>query len=136
MYSKLYDTEIDFLYNSIANNKLNRQQLDKGLSIMQKRQKTYFKDKYENLEVLDNFFLTMEGLGQYAMFLWLTHTDGGNIKREIAIEGVRRGGKWWSQDEGFALFLILDKLIVPKKWVRAMYGDKTESITNLIYRFK
>ena len=135
-YSKLYDTEIHLLYRSIANNKLNRQLLDKGLSVMQKRQKTYFKDKYENLKVLDNFFLTMEGLGQYAMFLWLTHADGANIKREKAIEGVRRGGKWWSQDEGFALFLILDKLTVPKKWVRAMYGDKAESIINLIDRFK
>ena len=72
MYSRLYDTETDFLYNSIANNKLNRQQLDKGLSIMQKRQKTHFNDKYENLDALDNFFLTMEGLGQYSMFLWLT----------------------------------------------------------------
>ena len=136
IYSKLYYKEIDLFYKSIENKRLKRQLVDKGLSVMKKRQKTYFKDKYENLKVLDNFFLTMEGLGQYAMFLWLTHADGGNIKREIAIEGVRRDGKSWSQDEGFALFLILDKLTVPEKWVRAMYGDKTEGIIELIERFK
>ena len=136
IYSKLYSKEIDLFYASIKTNTLNRTLVKKGLSVMQKRQKTYFKDKYENLKALDNFFLTMEGLGQYAMFLWLTHPDGGNITRDIAIEGVRRGGKWWSQDEGFALFLILDKLAVPEKWVRPMYGDKTESITELFNRFK
>lgn len=135
-YTKLYYKEIDLFYKSIENNSLKRQLVKKGLLVMKQRHKVFFKDKYENLKVLDNFFLTMEGLGQYAMFLWLTHTDGGNIKREIAREGVRRGGKWWSQDEGFALFLILDKLTVPEKWVRAMYGDKTESITELIERFK
>ena len=136
IYSKLYYKEIDLFYKSIENNRLKRQLVKKGLSVMKKRQKTYFNDKYENLKVLDNFFLTMEGLGQYAMFLWLTHADGGNIKREIAIEGIRRDGKSWSQDEGFALFLILDKLTVPEKWVRAMYGDKTEGIIELIERFK
>jgi hypothetical protein len=62
----------------------------------------------------------------------LKHPKGGNIKREIAIEGVRRGGKWWSQDEGFALFLNLDKLTVSKIWARDMFGDKTESVTDLI----
>ena len=74
----------------------------------------------------------MEGLGQYSMFLWLTHPKGGNIERETAIMGVRRGGKWWSQDEGFALFLILDNLTPPENWVRDMFGDKTESVINLI----
>jgi hypothetical protein len=108
--------------------------MNEGLSLMKQRQKEYFKGEYENLNEIDNFFLTMEGLGQYSMFLWLKHPKGGNIKREIAIEGVRRGGKWWSQDEGFALFLILDKLTLPKNWAKDMFGDKTESVTVLIDR--
>ena len=136
IYLKHYQEEINLLYQSVSNNTLNKKIVKKGLSLMEQRHEVFFKNKYENLKILDNFFLTMEGLGQYAMFLWLTHADGGNIKREIAREGVRRGGKWWSQEEGFALFLILDKLTVPEKWVRAMYGHKTESITELIKRFK
>lgn len=133
-YLKLYKKEISFFYSLIKNNALEKNSVKEGLSLMNQRQNMYFKGKYQNLNEIDNFFLTMEGLGQYSMFLWLKHPKGGNINREIAIEGIRRGGKWWSQDEGFALFLILDKLTVPKNWARDMFGDKTESVTVLIDR--
>ncbi len=85
---------------------------------------------------IDNFFLTMEGLGQYSMYLWLTHPKGGNIKKEIAIAGVRRNKKSWSQDEGFVLFLILDKLTKPSVWIKNMFGEKTKNVTSLIDRLK
>ena len=131
-YLEFYKKEIELFYTSINNNVLEKKSFNEGFAIMKKRQKEYFKGKYENLNQVDNFFLTMEGLGQYSMFLWLTHPKGGNIKREIAIKGVRRGGKWWSQDEGFALFLILDNLIPLKNWIQGMFGEKTESVVNLI----
>lgn len=133
-YLKYYKKEIEFFYGSIKSNKLDKTALKEALLLMKQRQNEYFKGKYENLKEIDNFFLTMEGLGQYSMFVWLTHPKGGNIKREIAIEGVRRGGKWWSQDEGFALFLILDKLTVPGNWAGDMFGYKTESVIALIDR--
>ncbi len=41
----------------------------------------------------------MEGLGQYSMYLWMTHPRGGDVKKDIAIQGIRRGRKVWSQDE-------------------------------------
>jgi hypothetical protein len=131
-YLEFYKKENELFYASIKNNALEKKSVNEGFAIMKQRQKEYFQGKYENLKLIDNFFLTMEGLGQYSMFLWLTHPKGGNIKREIAIKGVRRGGKWWSQDEGFALFLILDNLTPPKNWVQGMFGDKTESVINLI----
>ena len=133
-YLKYYKKEIEFFYRSTKNNALEKSAVNEGLSLMKQRQNEYFKGKYENLNEIDNFFLTMEGLGQYSMFLWLKHPKGGNKKREIAIEGVRRGGKWWSQDEGFALFLILDKLTQSKNWAKDMFGDKTESIIALFDR--
>lgn len=133
-YLKYYKKEIELFYGSIKNNTFEKSAVNEGLSLMKQRQKEYFKGKYDNLNEIDNFFLTMEGLGQYSMFLWLKHPKGGNIKRDIAIEGIRRGGKWWSQDEGFALFLILDKLTAPKNWARNMFGENTESVTVLIDR--
>ena len=86
------------------------------------------------MDKIDNLFLTMEGLGQYLIYVWLTHPNGGNIRKDVAIEGVRRKRKSWSQDEGFALFLILDQLLEPKKWVKQMFGNKVESIINLVHR--
>ncbi len=134
-YLKLYKKETRILYGSIKNNALDKTELSEGLSLMNQRHNKYFNGKFENLKEIDDFFLTMEGLGQYSMFLWLTHPEGGNIKSEIAIVGVRRGGKWWSQDEGFALFLILDKLTSPNNWAKDMFGEKTESVVVLINRF-
>ena len=99
---------------------------------MKQRQSEYFKGQYFSLKEIDNFFLTMEGLGQYSMYLWLTHPKGGNINKKAAIEGVRRGGKWWSQDEGLALFLILGNLSSPQTWAKEMFGNKTENVVLLI----
>lgn len=132
VYSKYYKKEVEFFFEATKGKIFNKKSVINGLKLMEQRQKKYFKEEYINLIQIDNFFLTMEGLGQYSMFLWLTHTKGGNIKREIAIDGVRRGGKWWSQDEGFALFLILDKLTESKNWARDMFGENTESIIILI----
>lgn len=131
-YLDIYKKENELFYGSIKNNALEKKSVKEAFALMKQRQQEYFKGIYENLQLIDNFFLTMEGLGQYSMFLWLTHPQGGHIERETAIKGVRRGAKWWSQDEGLALFLILDTLTPPKNWVRSMFGDRTESVINLI----
>ena len=77
----------------------------------------------------------MEGLGQYTMYLWLIHPKGGNITVPNAIIGVRRDSKWWSQDEGFGLFLVLDRLTAPSTWATGLFGNRTEDAVSLIKRF-
>lgn len=134
-YLNFFKVEVGHFYNAVKKNKFDKFYVNEGLTVMKERQKKYFNGKHNNLVEIDNFFLTMEGLGQYSMFLWLQHPNGGNIKRESAIGGVRRGRKWWSQDEGFALFLILHNLTEPEKWAKDMFGVKTESIIFLIDKF-
>jgi hypothetical protein len=134
-YLKFYKSEIALFYSSVNNKALDKESVKKGFLVFKQRQAAYFKGDYEILQSIDDFFLTMEGLGQYTMYVWLVHPRGANISKDIAIEGVRRGGKWWSQDEGFALFLILDKLAGADTWAGKMFGDKTtESVTFLINR--
>lgn len=132
VYLKHYKREIDLFYGAIKNNSLDKKYVYQGLALMKQRQSNYFKGEYKSLNQVDNFFLTMEGLGQYSMYLWLINPKGGNIDKEIAIQGVRRGGKWWSQDEGFALFLVLDKLSETRDWAKNMFGEKSENIIELI----
>ncbi len=131
-YSKGYKKEVDLFYASIKQNILDKSAVKEGFLLFKQRQTTFFRGKYENLIEIDDFFLTMEGIGQYSMFLWLINPKGGNIEKGLAIEGVRRGGRWWSQDEGFALFLILDKLTTSKSWAKSMFGNETESVISLI----
>ena len=131
-YLNYYKEEINLLFAATNNSVLDTKSAKEGLSIIKQRQNEFFTEKYSNLTQIDNFFLTMEGLGQYSMYVWLIHPKGGNLKRETAIEGVRRGGKWWSQDEGFALFLILDELDAPQNWAKKMFGDTTENVIKMI----
>ncbi len=133
-YTQLYNQEVSSFYQAIAEtskkSKVNK--IKEGLDLLQQRHNKFFIEKYSALKQIDVFFLTMEGLGQYSMYLWLTNPKGGNLSQKIAIEGVRRNKKWWSQDEGFALFLILEKFSKPQKWAKRMFGNKTESVIKLI----
>jgi hypothetical protein len=131
-YTKLYHEEVAKLYSSLTHHSPDPALVKEGLTLMSKRYDLFFKEGYSGLRKIDEFFLTMEGLGQYSMYLWLTHPKGGNITNDTAIEGVRRNKKRWSQDEGFALFLILDRLTKPDAWAREMFGYETESVTELI----
>jgi len=131
-YIRLYNKEVELFYSVIKNNQLNKIILNESFTIMRQRQEEFFKGDLKSLAQIDDFFLTMEGLGQYSMYLWLINPKGGNIKKEIAVAGVRRRKNRWSQDEGFALFLILDQLTKSKNWAKDMFGNKTVSIIQLI----
>ncbi len=96
------------------------------------RQQKYFTGDKEILRSIDDFFLTMEGVGQFTMYAWLIHPAGGHLTAKNALAGVRRGKKWWSQDEGLSLFLVLNRLSKTKYWASFMFGNKTVSVIDLI----
>ena len=134
VYTNRFREETALFYAAaMTDNNIHRQQwLIKAFQHYHSRQDTYFNGEYEVLKTLDDFFLSMEGLGQYSMYAWLVHPKGGNLSKETALRGVRRGGKWWSQEEGMALFLVLEKLLLPHQGAAAMFGTKTVSVIELI----
>lgn len=107
----------------------------KGLKQMEKRRDTFFADETANLSTIEDIFLTMEGFGQYSSYVWLTHQKGGNIDRQTAIEGLRRNRKFWSQDQGLLLFLILEQFSAPEQWATNMFGEKSFYVTELIKQY-
>ncbi|MFN1217780.1 hypothetical protein ACKW6Q_12505 [Chryseobacterium kwangjuense] len=131
-YVDLFNAEVNSLYHSISSKGIDKKELLKGLRLMEERQKKYLKGKYKSLAAMDDLFLTMEGLGQYSMYLWLIHPEGGKTDRETALKGVRRNKKWWSQEEGMVLFLILERQKASEFWVKDMFGTKPVTITELI----
>ena len=80
------------------------------------RQKTYLLPISVNLIEMDNVFLTMEGIGQYAMMSYYMSADGGNLSFEEALKATRHNKKWWSQEEGLALLLVYEKLVGKIDW--------------------
>lgn len=131
-YLDLFQSEIDHFYNSVIGKELNRKYLSKGISLYHERQKTYFKDQYQQLVEMDDIFLTMEGVGQYSIYRWLIHPQGGRLDEHTALVGVRRNKKWWSQEEGLALFLILERIKDPQLWAKDMFGSGMITAIELI----
>ena len=106
--------------------------IKKAMQMLKSRQKNYFTGEKELLKQVDDFFLTMEGMGQYTMYAWLVHPAGANLDTKTAIAAVRRGKKWWSQEEGLALFLVLERYAKPRKWAKLMFGTETVPVVELI----
>lgn len=133
-YNSAFRTEVKHFYDAFAekNKSKSDELIKRSIEKLRSRQNEYFTGDKAHFTEIDDFFLTMEGFGQFTMYLWLTSPKGANISPSIALKGVRRGGKQWSQEEGLALFLLLSKLSKPQHWAKIMFGDKTESVIELI----
>lgn len=98
-----------------------------ALRMLHQRQAGYFTGDKEILRELDDIFLTMEGLGQFSGLYWLQHPSGAGFPFATAVDGMRRKRNQWSQEEGLAMFLILDKLGL-KNWELNVLSDNPNTI--------
>ncbi len=69
----------------------------------------------------------MEGFAQFVAFR-SAMLDG--MDREDAIAFMRRGGRFWSQDEGLAAFLLIDALI--PGWQQRVLGSTVPGVVELL----
>ena len=88
---------------------------------MRTRQQRWFRGHDAYLAEADDIWLTMEGSAQWAAYQWLIDPRGGAIARDTAFTSFSKG-RWWSQVEGFALFMALDRL-VGDRWKRHAFID-------------
>jgi len=132
VYIHKYNKEVNLFYAAYnANTKEELHSLTKqGIDLLKERQKKYLIPENKILVEMDNIFLSMEGLGQYMIVSWLAHPKGGNYPINIAIEATRRKRKWWSQEEGLALFLAFSKMKKPN-W-EIMFSSNPIDIVTLI----
>lgn len=132
-YTEDIKSEIKTFYKAASADDINEAKIiaKKGLEKYNKRQQQYFTKDREVYTSIDNFFLTMEGIGQYVAVAWLIHPKGADLNMQVAVDGMRRGGRWWSQDEGLALFLIYTKIAKPNL-AKEMFGTDLKAINELL----
>ena len=92
--------------------------------LMRERQGRWYKEAY--LAPAEDIWLTMEGSAQWAGYEWLIAPHGGGYQPSVAQSGFASRGKWWTQKEGFALFMALDRL-TGGKWKSHAFGDGAET---------
>lgn len=79
----------------------------------------------------EDLWLTFEGSGQWTAYQWIISPRGANATVEVALPNFVRRSKWWSQNEGLALFLALDRIVGPS-WKRHAYGDGAKTALQML----
>lgn len=112
-YVAAYQAERDLLFAAAeaSDTASARRMAAEALAMMQARRARWFTGKHTSFATLEDVFLTMEGAGQWLIFRHLHDPRGAAFARSAAIVETRNGGKYWTQDQGLALFLLLDRLL-------------------------
>jgi hypothetical protein len=78
-----------------------------ALGKLRDRRARHLSGKRAHWAEVDEISLTMEGLSQWTAYSWLT--SGRGIPPATALAKLRSPS--WSQDEGLAIFLLIDRLV-------------------------
>lgn len=134
-YVKDFRMETMYFYDAAVSDNpvVKRQSFRKGIHLLYKRHSHYLKtDSLVALQEADRLFLTMEGLGQYVMLIWLTHPEGAGYTISDAMPGVRRGGKQWSQEEGLALCMLTADYYSKENFGKLFFDSSLNNCVDLL----
>jgi hypothetical protein len=122
-YVAAYQAERDALFAAAAapTDGQARALAAEALELMRARRARWFAGDKAPFAAMDDVFLTMEGMGQFLIYSYFRSPEGGGASAADALRGVRRGGKWWTQDEGLALMLVVDRLL--PGWQQRAFRD-------------
>jgi hypothetical protein len=78
----------------------------------------------------EDIWLTFEGAGQWTGYQWLIHPRGGAQPPAEVLPRYEKGRRW-SQTEGFALVMALDRIAGPG-WKRHAFGDGAKTVLEML----
>lgn len=130
-FSASVDRERDLLYAALeADDETALATARAALELIESRRARWYAGEDEKYKELEDLFLTLEGVGNFAGYAWLVHAQGGAAPPAAAVEGMRRGGRRWSQDEGMAVFLILERL--NPQWTEYAFATAPKTALELL----
>jgi hypothetical protein len=112
-YAAAWSAERDLLFAAVAarHDGEARALARQALAAMRARRARWFTGDKAAFAELDDIFLTMEGMGQWLIYRYFVSPTGAAAAPATALGAVRRGRRSWSQDEGLALLLVVDRLL-------------------------
>jgi hypothetical protein len=111
-FRERFDAERDLLFRAAAapSDSASRALAEQAFALIDARRNEFFVGTDAIYADAEDLFLTMEGLAQWFGYRWLVDPRGGAMSAADALPFMRRGGRRWSQDEGLALLLVLERL--------------------------
>ncbi len=127
-FTAAYERERDLLFAAYAAEDPGeaRRLAGEALQAMTDRRARFYTGADAVYADAEDLFLTMEGTGQYAAYAWLVDSRGAALRADEALAFIRRGGRRWSQDEGLALFLVLQRLGID--WAAEVFGPHERTV--------
>jgi hypothetical protein len=110
-----------------TNDSLRRALLSTALAMMETRRARFFTGDDAVFAELEDVFLNMEGVGQWAAYQVALRSGLPPLDAQNAI---RRGRTRWSQEEGLAAFLLIDALV--PDWRDRVLKGKPASVFALL----
>jgi hypothetical protein len=132
-FTRLVERERDLLFRAagLTDPALRRQTASQALAMISDRRARYYSGRNTPYAEIESLFLTMEGVGQWAAYKLIeargalgmkdagrgpapVSTARGSSRADAALDPlrlVRDNRRYWSQDQGLALFLLLDLLV-------------------------
>jgi hypothetical protein len=102
-------------------------------SLMVARRTRFYRGNDADLAKIEDLFLTLEGAGQWVGFTWLVDRNGGNVSATDATAQFARRAGFWSQVQGLALALAIDRLD-GGAWRTTAFGDGSMAGIELLDR--
>lgn len=118
-YVRAYREELDALYGAAAapSDAQARPLACRALDQMRERRGRFFTGENAHLAAVDELSLTGEGLGQWVSYRWLTR--GRGLDPALVLRKMRGG--FFSQNQGLALFLVVNRLV--PGWQRRVFAN-------------
>jgi hypothetical protein len=133
-YVATFEKELDLLYRAAGDPTASKSKAlaREALAMMEARQRRWFVGEAAYWKSYDDLFLTMEGFGQWVAYSWLADPKGGGLTPAAAQEKMRGRRKWWSQEEGLALFLVIDRFV--PNWAAQTFASRPALGIDLLRR--
>ena len=133
-YRAAYEAERDLFYASATapDTASARAGLRTAMRRLSERRARWFTGDDAVYAPADDLFLSLEGVGQWAAWTWLNDPRGGRLSSADATAFARGGGNLWSQDEGLAIMLAIDRLT--PDWPQLAFGPRAATVDALAAR--
>ena len=101
-----------------------------ALAMMKARQARWYRGKDAYLAQAEPVWLTLEGSGQWLAYSWEVDPRGGRVRAADVLPGFVND-RWWSQREGFAAFMALQRL-TGTAWKRQAFHEGRKTIVQML----
>ena len=127
-YVREYEAERDLLFRaaSAPTDVEARALACDGLVRFRARRARHFTGPNAHWALVDELSLTTEGLGEWVSYQWLTR--GRGLPSSLVLSKLR--GRYWSQEQGLAIFLTVDRLV--PDWRRRLFSSSPETAEPLL----